>query len=107
MKDFVDHIDYIRDLIGIDYVSFGTDNTLDGTLDEVGTIEQATLFSAVVGDYNAAVGTKADERHVKGFSGCWELHNVKDEMRSRGYSEEDIAKFCGGNMLRVLRANWK
>ena len=107
VKDFVDHIDYIRDLIGIDYVSFGTDNTLDGTLDEVGTIEQATLFSAVVGDYNAAVGTKADECHVKGFAGCWELHNVKDEMRSRGYSEEDIAKFCGGNMLRVLRDNWK
>lgn len=87
VKDFVDHIDYVRDLIGIDYVSFGCDNTLDGSLDEVGTIEQATLFSKVVGEYNAAVGTKGDERHVKGFSGCWELGNVKDEMRARGYSD--------------------
>lgn len=107
VKDFVDHIDYVRDLIGIDYVSFGCDNTLDGTLDEVGTVEQATLFSKVVGEYNAAVGTKADERHAKGFSGCWELENVRAEMRSRGYSEEDIAKFAGGNLLRVIKANWR
>lgn len=107
VKDFVDHIDYVRDLIGMDYVSFGCDNTLDGSLDEVGTVEQATLFSKVVGEYNAAVGTKADERHAKGFSGCWELENVRNEMRVRGYNEEDIAKFSGGNLLRVIQANWK
>lgn len=107
VKDFVDHIDYVRNLIGMDYISFGCDNTLDGSLDEAGTVEQATLFSKVVGEYNAAVGTKGDERHAKGFSGCWELENVRKEMRARGYSEEDIAKFTGGNLLRVINANWK
>lgn len=107
MADFVDHIDYVVNLIGIDHVGFGGDSTLDDTRDEKGTVEQATLYAPVVAEYNKYVGTDPSQRHAIGAEGSWEIENVFTEMRKRGYSEEDIAKFAGGNFLRVLRTNWK
>lgn len=106
MGDYVDHVDYVVNLIGIDHVSFGADNTLDGNKDDKGTADQAVLYPAVVGAYNSCVGTRSDERHAKGFEGCWQLENVIAEMQRRGYSDGDIAKLTGGNLLRVLKANW-
>lgn len=64
------------------------------------------LYPAVVGAYNSCVGTRSDERHAKGFEGCWQLDNVIAEMKMRGYSDGDIAKLTGGNLLRILKANW-
>jgi membrane dipeptidase len=107
MADFVDHIDYVVNLVGIDHVGFGGDSTLDDTLDTAGTIEQAALYAPVVAGYNKFAGTDPSKRHAVGIEGSWELENVFEEMRRRKYSQDDIAKFAGGNFLRVLEANWK
>lgn len=107
MADFVDHIDYVVDMIGIDHVGFGGDSTLDDTKDEKGTVEQSTLYASVVADYNKYAGTDPAKRHAVGIEGSWEIENVCAEMRRRGYGEEDIAKFAGGNFLRVLEENWR
>lgn len=107
VSDYVDHVEYVVDLIGIDHVSFGADNTLDGNKDDKGTADQAVLYPAVVGEYNSCVGTRSDERHARGFEGCWQLENVVAEMERRGYSGEDVAKLTGRNLLRVLKANWR
>lgn len=107
LGDFVDHIDYVVDLIGIDHVGFGGDSTLDDTRDEKGTVEQSVNYAPVVAEYNKYAGTDPSLRHAIGVEGSWELENVFGEMRRRGYAEGDIAKFAGGNFLRVLEANWK
>lgn len=107
IEDYVDHVDYVKNLIGIDYVGFGGDSTLDDTKDEKGIIEQSTLYSAVVEDYNKYVGTDPDVRHAIGISGCWEIENVVVEMKKRGYTDEDINKFTGGNFIRVMNENFK
>lgn len=106
LSDFVDHIDYVKNLIGIDHVGFGGDSTLDDTKDEKGTVEQATLYAPVVAEYNKYVGTDPTQRHAIGVSGSWEIENVFGEMRKRGYSDSDIAKFAGGNFMRVFEENW-
>ena len=41
---------------------------------------------------------------VQGFSNAAEAVNVTAELLRRGYSEEDIAKIWGGNLLRIWRA---
>ena len=71
VTDFVDHIDYAVELIGIDYVGISSD--FDGG-------------GGVVGWYDAS-----------------ETLNVTIELVRRGYSDEDVAKLWGGNLLRVLR----
>jgi membrane dipeptidase len=40
---------------------------------------------------------------VVGWNDASETANVTAELRSRGYGDEDIAKFWGGNLLRVWR----
>ncbi|HMB89967.1 MAG TPA: dipeptidase [Rhodothermales bacterium] len=42
---------------------------------------------------------------VDGWQDASETLNVTAELVRRGYSEEDIAKLWGGNLLRVLREN--
>lgn len=71
VKTIVDHIDYVRDLIGIDHVGIGT-------------------------DFDGGGG-------VPGFNDASEALNVTTELVRRGYSDEDIQKIWGGNLLRAWR----
>ncbi|WP_310991399.1 dipeptidase [Aequorivita marina] len=70
VKDFVDHIDYMVALIGIDYVGISSD------------------FDGGGGIY--------------GWDDASETFNVTQELVKRGYSEEDIKKLWGENLLRVM-----
>jgi membrane dipeptidase len=72
VSDFVDHIDYAVNLIGIDHVGISS-------------------------DFDGGGG-------VTGWSNAAETLNVTLELVRRGYSEEDIRKLWGGNLLRVWRA---
>jgi len=72
VRDVADHIDRVRRLAGIDHVGFGSD--FDG-----------------VGD-TLPIGLKDVSTYP----------NLIAELLRRGYSESDIEKVCGGNVLRVL-----
>jgi len=107
LDDYLDHIDYVVNLIGIEHVGFGSDNTIDYNPDIKGTEEQSLLYSSVVGEYNEHVGTDPEVRHAIGFKGVREINNVTDGLLKRGYKEEDISKFLGKNFLRVIKTVWK
>lgn len=70
VKDFVDHIDYVVKLIGIDHVGISSDFDGGGGVD--------------------------------GFRNASEAPNVTIELVRRGYTEQQIAKIWGGNLLRVM-----
>lgn len=70
VADFIDHVDYMVELIGIDHVGLS-------------------------GDFDGGGG-------VEGWMGAHESLNITIELVRRGYSEEDIAKIWGENLLRVL-----
>jgi len=70
VSDFVDHVDYMVNLIGIDHVGISS-------------------------DFDGGGG-------IEGWSDASETFNVTLELVKRGYSEEEIAKLWGENLLRVL-----
>ena len=70
VADFVDHIDYMVNLIGIDHVGISSDFDGGGGID--------------------------------GWQDASETYNVTLELVKRGYSEEEIKKLWGENLLRVL-----
>lgn len=70
VKDFVNHIDYMVDLIGIDHVGISS-------------------------DFDGGGG-------IEGWKDASETFNITLELVRRGYSEEDIRKLWGENLLRVL-----
>jgi membrane dipeptidase len=71
VSDVADHIEHVIELVGIDHVGLGSD--FDG----------------------AGPSMPTGLRDVSGFP------NLVSELLDRGYSEEEIKKVCGGNLLRV------
>ena len=70
VSDLVDHIDYIKDKIGIDHVG-------------------------VSSDFDGGGG-------IEGWSDASETLNVTKELVKRGYTQKEIEKIWGGNLLRVM-----
>ena len=70
IEDFIDHIDYMVDKIGIDHVGISS-------------------------DFDGGGG-------IVGWQDASETQNVTTALRNRGYSEVEIAKIWGGNLMRVL-----
>lgn len=73
VKDVANHIDHVKNLVGIDYVGLGSD--FDGT---------GGLLPVNLNDVS-------------------KYPNLVYELLLRGYSDEEIEKILGGNLLRV----WK
>ena len=59
----------------------------------------------IVGEEHVALGTDFDggPNPPKGMRDISDLAMITDAMLRRGYSEERIRKFFGGNLLRVSR----
>lgn len=74
VQDFVDHIDYAVALMGIDHVGIGSD---------------------------FYTGGGAPSGGLAGWMDATQTPNVTLELIRRGYSEEEIEKIWGGNLLRV------
>ncbi len=70
MDDFMDHIDYMVDKIGIEHVGISS-------------------------DFDGGGG-------IVGWKDASETMNVTTALRERGYSESEIEKLWGANLLRVL-----
>jgi len=70
MNDFMDHIDYMVEKIGIDHVGISS-------------------------DFDGGGG-------IVGWNDASETMNVTTALRERGYTELEIEKLWGGNLLRVL-----
>ncbi len=95
MRDF----EYVRDVVGIDHVTFGPD-TLYG--------DHRALLQALGKQYDVDIPLEIDgHRNVKGLENpteAWE--NIPRWLVKEGYSDEEIRKVVGGNTLRVLEEVW-
>jgi membrane dipeptidase len=109
LESFMEHFEYIRDLVGIDHVAFGPD-TLYG--DHVGLHH---VYSAALSIDASQKGGGPEEtvegyekvEYVKGMENATEASkNILRWLVKHEYSEEDIAKALGGNILRVLGEVW-
>ncbi|MFP6796952.1 MAG: membrane dipeptidase, partial [Pseudomonadales bacterium] len=72
LAQVADHIDYIRDVAGIDHIGIGAD--YDGMPPGPVGLEDVSTYPALL-----------------------------VELLKRSYSDNDIAKIAGGNILRVMR----
>ncbi|SOC80121.1 membrane dipeptidase/D-alanyl-D-alanine dipeptidase [Salinimicrobium sediminis] len=70
VSDFVDHVDYLVEKMGVDHVGISS-------------------------DFDGGGG-------IEGWSDASETFNITLELVKRGYTEAEIAKLWGENLLRVL-----
>jgi membrane dipeptidase len=71
VKDVCDHIDHVKQLVGVDYVGIGSDFDGGGGLRDCADVSQ--------------------------------FPNITRELLHRGYTETEIRKIWGGNLLRVFK----
>jgi len=100
IDSFMEHFEYLKDLVGIDHVGFGPD-TLYG--DHVGLHH---AFAASLSIKHVA-GQHKEVPYVKGVENPTEASwNPIRWLVKHGYSDKDIEKVVGGNALRVLKEVW-
>jgi membrane dipeptidase len=97
----MDHFMYCLELVGIDHVGFGPD-TLYG--DHVGL---HTTFASLLSSAGVTKATHERVAYVDGLENPTEnFHNIAAWLVHNGFSDEDIAKVLGGNIMRVLGEVW-
>lgn len=106
LEAFMEHFRYIVDLVGIDHVAFGPD-TVYG--DHVGlhrvyasnlSLRESRGGTAPGRDYEPVAYVEGLENPTEG---SW---NIARWLVKHGYSDEDIEKAMGGNVMRVLEQVW-
>lgn len=130
VQDYIRHIEYVVDLVGIDHVGVGTDSeATPGTvspdlafqMSHVGRMNRGASQS--IGEISAGMGLAKPRttaptylemvnslQHgnwgAKGFESVENFPSLADALTEAGWSAEDMQKLLGGNMLRVYAANW-
>ena len=85
LEGFVNHIDYMADLIGIDHICLG--------FDYCDYLESNTLSS---------FSEDLNNPNVKNLQCASQSNNVTKELRKRGYLEDEIDKITHRNIFRVM-----
>jgi membrane dipeptidase len=106
---FMEHFEYIKDLVGWEHVSFGPDSLYG---DHVG-LHRAYAANLSIEESHAATKeggrdqTFTEVEYVKGLENPTEgSFNIVRWLVKHGYSDDDMAKVMGGNTLRLLEEVW-
>ncbi len=103
LDSYMEHFEYIANLVGIDHVSFGTDGLYG---DHVG-LHHLFAKSLATGDTKNRQTAYEEVPYVKGLENPTEASvNILRWLVKRGYGDGDIRKVLGENALRVLRKVW-
>lgn len=81
---YVDHLEYMVNLAGIDHVGLGFDFVDYLDEDAMGTFATGGLV------------------YTKDLENCTKAQGIVKELENRGFSADDIHKICYGNFMRVL-----
>jgi len=102
IESFMEHFEYCVNLIGLDHVAFGPD-TLFG--DHVALHHAFARQLSIRSAHGAQPFTEVE--FVDGVENpAEEFPNIVRWLVSHGYSDADIDKVLGGNIMRVLKEVW-
>ena len=93
--DVMDHVDYLVKLVGIDHVAIGTDAMFG---------DHVALHRYIRGIMDMTVALKdLPAPHVEYLENPGQFPNATRALVARGYSDKDIQKIIGGNIVRLLK----
>lgn len=102
IEDAIDHVDHVRDLVGIDHVGVGSDLPIGSFLD---VYPDEAAFLRALGPYITATGATFIRwpATIATLDGPGKMQAFAAGLARRGYSDADRRKVLGLNFLRVLR----
>jgi len=108
LDDLIDHADYIAKLVGIDHVSVGIDYYW-GQAGVASDEEARAVYKLAVdsGVWNPKVYSPPPFLYPEGIEMPEKLGNLTAGLLKRGYSEKDVKKIMGLNLVRVYSEVWR
>ena len=99
VQAWLDHLDYVADLVGWQHVAVGTDWPL----------HRPKAILERLGKLDARIGFGPEDRidwptNLIGFDDYRDMPNLTRGLVSRGYTDDQIAGILGLNFLRVFKA---
>lgn len=103
IDSFMEHFEYVKNMVGIDHVSFGVDGMYG---DHVG-LHHAFAAALATGDTSKTTAVYEEVPFVKYLENPTEASwNIPRWLIKHGYTDEEIGKVLGGNAIRVLNEVW-
>lgn len=99
---FLDHVDYIIDLVGIDHVGIGTDWPMTDTNWSLEYFKEHVMPSL-----GFKKGDGASTEKIWGLEKFSNFINITRGLVERGYKDNEIKKVLGENWIRVFKQVWK
>jgi membrane dipeptidase len=96
IEDMLNHVDYVANLVGIEHVIIGLDNTFH---DQVAFHRKLAASKSV--DLQKS-GITLSAGYMYGIESPLEWRNIVRGLVSRGYADDEIEKVVSGNALRVM-----
>jgi membrane dipeptidase len=103
ISQYVDAMEYVRRLVGIDYIGIGSDFTIGNPPNpDIPPVPSKSFEYPPEMIYYEPAGIQ----YVENFNQVSDLPVLVGELRRRGYSPVDRAKILGGNWMRVFGQAW-
>lgn len=102
VDDVIDHVDHVRDLVGIEHVGIGSDAGVESN--DLGSPQ---LLQDMLRKADPRYHVHGTHEIVAGLEGPNRFFELSAALVRRGYSDEHIRLVLGGNWQRVLGEIWR
>jgi membrane dipeptidase len=100
IEHFVDHVDHVAKLAGIEHVGIGSDSDLNG-YDDMPADQRKELMASYKSSY-----AFRDKLDTDGFDHPKKIFDLTEALIRRGYGDSSIEAVLGGNFRRLLGTVW-
>ena len=100
LSQFLDHLEAVIELVGIDHVGVGLDIS-EGMTQEEFEVRQATFLTKFP-ELRMGGAFPLEHYFARGISSAAEFPNITAGLVERGYTPEDVKQIVGGNFMRVF-----
>ena len=100
IKEVVDHIAYVAELVGVEHVGVGSDFFEGESLVRFEHLFRVR-YPDVIRHYTL------ETVYTEGFDGVACFPRLTEALVARGFSDDEVLKILGGNFLRVFGEVWK
>lgn len=100
IEHYLDHMDHVRDLVGIEHLGIGSDIDLHGYDDM-----PAEQYNQLKANYKGSYAFR-DKIDIDEIAHPQRMFDITEGLIGRGYTDDHIRLVLGGNFQRVLGEIW-
>lgn len=106
IDDYIRHLEHIVEVVGIEHVGFGTDLSTGADLKKIAFERQTPRRWEGIDRFNRTFGEDIPARYLADCSNHRDLPKVTAALLARGWTDEHVTAYLGGNLKRVLGEIW-